>query len=265
MSLVGILFLASSALVIAFFTLPLVALFVRTIDYLPEIDASSRHTAWQALRLTLTTTATSLVFILLLGTPLAYLLARFQFRGSRLVDALVDVPVVLPPSVAGLALLMAFGRRGLLGEYLVDAGIRISFTTIAVVLAQCFVAAPFYIRTAKAGFSSFHLAAEEAAAVDGASRARVALDVTLPLALPALSAGAVLAWTRAVGEFGATILFAGNFPGRTRTMPLAIYSHYESGDLPTALAMSSILLVVSFVVLILVRVFVKSRDYSADG
>lgn len=264
-SLVGILFLASALFVIAFFSLPLVSLFVRTVQALPDIDGSSRHTAWQALRLTLTSTATSLALILILGTPLAYLLARFRFRGSRLVDALVDVPVVLPPSVAGLALLMAFGRRGLLGEYLVDAGIRISFTTTAVVLAQCFVAAPFYIRTAKAGFSTYHQSAEEAAAVDGASRARVALDITLPLALPALTAGAVLAWTRAVGEFGATILFAGNFPGRTRTMPLAIYSHYESGDLPTALAISSVLLVVSFVVLILVRVFVKSRDFSEDG
>ncbi|MEZ4500168.1 MAG: ABC transporter permease [Thermomicrobiales bacterium] len=197
--------------------------------------------------------------------PVAYLLARYRFRGSRLLETLIDVPVVLPPSVAGVGLLMAFGRRGLLGEYLFEAGVTISFTTLAVVLAQCFVAAPFYIRSARAGFASYQQDVEEAASIDGASRIQMTRDVTLPLAFPALSAGAVLAWTRAVGEFGATILFAGNFVGRTQTMPLAIYANYISGDLSTALAISSVLLVISFAVLILVRVFVRLPPGSSES
>jgi len=250
-------FLAVSALiVVAFLSLPLIAILQRTYQSLSDIDSDTRQTAWTALRVTLVTTAISLFLILLLGTPVAFLLARYRFRGSRFLETLIDIPVVLPPSVAGIGLLMAFGRRGLLGEHLDEAGISLSFTMAAVVLAQCFVSAPFYIRSARAGFTSIQVDAEEAAEVDGASRWQVARDVTLPLALPSLSAGAVLAWTRAVGEFGATILFAGNFVGTTQTMPLAIYGNYISGDLSTALAISSVLLILSFAVLILVRLVV---------
>ncbi len=259
-SLAAILLLAVTVVVVAFLALPLASLLLRTFQSLADVDADARESAVKALKVTLLTTSISLALILALGTPIAYLLARFRFPGSRLVEALIDVPVVLPPSVAGLGLLMAFGRRGLLGEQLVDAGITISFTAAAVVLAQCFVAAPFYIRSARGGFAAIRHDSEEAAAVDGASRFQVARDVTLPLALPALSAGAVLAWTRAVGEFGATILFAGNFVGKTQTMPLAIYGNYISGDLPTALAISSVLLVISFVVLIVVRLVVRLPD-----
>lgn len=265
LSIAGILLVAAVLVVVVFLAFPLIAILWRTIETISDIDSDARETTWEALRLTFVTTATSLVLILVLGTPVAFLLARYRFRGSRVLEALIDVPVVLPPSVAGIGLLMAFGRRGLLGEYLFDAGITLSFTTLAVVLAQCFVAAPFYIRSARAGFASYQQDVEEAASVDGASRMRITRDVTLPLAFPALSAGAVLAWTRAVGEFGATILFAGNFVGRTQTMPLAIYANYISGDLPTALAISSVLLVISFGVLILVRVFVRLPPGSADS
>ncbi|MCC6944991.1 MAG: molybdate ABC transporter permease subunit [Thermomicrobiales bacterium] len=264
-SLTGVLFLAGVLAVVVFLALPLVSILWRTAGTLSDIDSDTRRTTWQALRLTIVTTAASLAFILVLGTPVAFLLARYRFRGSRVLEALIDVPVVLPPSVAGIGLLMAFGRRGLLGGYLYDAGITISFTTLAVVLAQCFVAAPFYIRSARAGFASYQRDVEEAASVDGASRLQITRDVTLPLAFPALSAGAVLAWTRAVGEFGATILFAGNFVGKTQTMPLAIYANYISGDLPTALAISSVLLVISFAVLVLVRVFVRMPSESGPS
>jgi molybdate transport system permease protein len=166
---------------------------------------------------------------------------------------LIDLPMVLPPAVAGLALLMAFGRRGVLGGWLDDAGVRIGFTTTAVVFAQVFVASPFFVRAARAAFARVETSVEEAASDLGATPSRVMRSVTLPLAAPGLMAGAVLAWARAVGEFGATIMFAGNLPRETQTLPLAIYGRYEAGDLETALAMSLILLGSSFLVLLSVR------------
>jgi molybdate transport system permease protein len=192
------------------------------------------------------------------------MLARRRFRGVRVIDTMVDLPIVLPPAVAGLALLLTFGRRGLLGESLDAAGITISFSTAAVVMAQCFVAAPFFIRSAKAGFTAVYRDSEEAAAVDGADRWQVFRDITLPLALPALSAGAVLAWARAVGEFGATILFAGSFPGRTQTVPLAIYGRYEAGDMTTALVLSSVLLAVSMGILFFLRLLFRSAEHQVQ-
>jgi molybdate transport system permease protein len=161
--------------------------------------------------------------------------------------------MVLPPAVAGLALLMAFGRRGVVGSYLDDAGIRIGFTTAAVIFAQIFVASPFYIRAARAAFSRLDTTVEDAAADLGASPMHVLRTITLPLAAPGLTAGAVLAWARAVGEFGATIMFAGNLPRETQTLPLAIYGRYEAGELETSLAMALILLASSFLVLVSVR------------
>ncbi|MDQ2683230.1 MAG: ABC transporter permease [Chloroflexota bacterium] len=237
-----------------FVAVPLVALLWRTFEDADGVFADeTREKLLEALRLSALTTAIALGLVILFGTPLAYTLARRSFRGSRIVDTVVDLPIVLPPAVAGIALLMAFGRRGLVGEYLDDWGIRIGFTTAAVVIAQAFVSLPFYVRSVKAGFSTVHRDLEGAAETDGATPFRAFLDITLPLAAPSIAAGAVLAWARALGEFGATIMFAGNLAGRTQTMPLAIYGEYESGDLSTALALSTILLVISAMVLLVSR------------
>lgn len=242
----------AAAAIVLFLALPLVALVLRASDA-PDLTPTARQTLRQAMELTLLTTGASLAVILVLGTPLAYLLARRRFPGVHLVNTLVDLPMVLPPAVAGIALLMAFGRRGIVGGHLDDAGITLGFTTVAVVLAQIFVAVPFYVRAARAGFARVARDLEEAAADLGAPPATVFRSVTLPLARPSLAAGAVLAWARAVGEFGATIMFAGNFAGKTQTMPLAIYGRYEAGDLTTTLLLSAILLVASMLVLLAVR------------
>ncbi|HEY7034844.1 MAG TPA: ABC transporter permease [Thermomicrobiales bacterium] len=243
--------LAAAALVL-FLALPLLALVLRASEA-PRLTEATRHTLRQALELTVVTTGISLAVILVLGTPLAYLLARRRFPGIHLVNTLIDLPMVLPPAVAGIALLMAFGRRGIAGKHLDDVGITLGFTTAAVVLAQIFVSVPFYVRAARAGFARVARDLEDAAADLGAPPARVFWSVTLPLARPSLAAGAVLAWARAVGEFGATIMFAGNFAGKTQTMPLAIYGRYEAGDLTTALLLSAVLLVASMLVLLAVR------------
>jgi molybdate transport system permease protein len=173
-------------------------------------------------------------------------------------DTLVDLPMVLPPSVAGIALLLAFGRRGILGQWIDEAGLSIAFTTTAVVLAQTFVAAPFYIKTAIAGFEGVDRELEQAAAVDGASPRQVFTHITVPLCWPVLLGGLVMSWARALGEFGATIIFAGNFPGRTQTMPLAIYIGFEL-DLGLALTLSIILLAISYLVLFLVKQLLQQR------
>ncbi len=206
----------------------------------------------QAINLSLVTTLLSTLATLLFGTPLAYWLARHHFRGRALIDTLLDLPMVLPPSVAGIALLIAFGRRGLLGAYLSTLGINIAFTITAVILAQLFVAAPFYVKAAISGFGGVDRDLEQAAAMDGANRWNIFRYVTIPLAWPILFSGIVMTWARALGEFGATIIFAGNFPGRTQTMPLAIYIGFEL-DLDVALTLSVILLVISFCVLLLVK------------
>ena len=206
----------------------------------------------QAISLSMTTTAVTVLLTLVFGTPLAFLLARRRFRGHTALDTLIDLPMVLPPSVAGIALLVAFGRRGLLGQYLGVAGIELAFTPAAVVLAQVFVAAPFYIKAAATGFAGVDPELEQAAALDGASPRQVFRYVTAPLAWASLFGGAVMTWARALGEFGATIIFAGNFVGRTQTMPLAIYQGFEQ-DLTVALTLAAILLAVSFGVLFLVK------------
>lgn len=208
--------------------------------------------AAEALRLSLMTTATSLLLIVLLGVPLAYALARFEFRGKALVEALLDLPLVLPPVVAGLALLLVFGRRGLLGDALEAAGLRVAFTSTAVVLAQVFVAAPLFVRAMKAGFRSTPPQLEHAAVTLHASRWRTFWRVTLPLATPNFIEGCVLAWTRALGEFGATIVVAGSLAGRTRTMPLAIYAALEH-DLDAALALAALLATAAFALLFAFR------------
>lgn len=245
----ALLWLASSALLV-FLLLPLAAIFIRAWPRGAFGDALRDPIVREALRLSLTTTALSLLIVIILGLPVAYLLARYQFRGRDALDTLIDLPMVLPPAVAGVALLMAFGRRGVLGPFLSDTfGIELPFTTAAVVIAQTFVALPFFVNAAQAGFESVDRDIEQAARLDG-SRLRVFVSITIPLSFPALLSGAVMSWARALGEFGATILFAGNFPGRTQTMPLAVYQTLESGDLDAALALSGILVVTSFAVLI---------------
>jgi molybdate transport system permease protein len=211
-----------------------------------------------AIQLSLTTTLVTLALTLITGTPLAYLLARRRFRGHTVLDTLLDLPIVLPPAVAGIALLVAFGRLGLVGRWLSAAGIDLAFTTAAVVLAQTFVAAPFYVKTASAAFAAADRDLEQAAALDGAGPLGVFRFVTLPLTLPALFGGAMMTWARALGEFGATIIFAGSFPGRTETMPLAIYLGFEF-DLKQALTLALVLLVLSFGVLLLVRLALRQR------
>jgi molybdate transport system permease protein len=248
-----------ATILLLFVTVPLGALVWRTAQSGQDVDAETLSAFRQALTLSLVTTLAAMVVIVGLGTPLAYLLARRRFPGRWLVDTLVDLPIVLPPAVAGIALLMAFGRRGVLGGPLADLGITIPFTTAAVVFAQVFVAAPFYIRAARGGFDRVEPDLEAAAADLGARPAAVFRTVTLPLARPGLAAGAVLAWARALGEFGATIMFAGNLEGTTRTMPLAIYGEYGSGDLPAALLLAVMLLLASVLILLASRLLSRPR------
>lgn len=240
-----------SAPLLAFLLVPLAALMLRTPpDRLAANLGDPR--VLQAIVLSLSTTLVATAVAILLGTPVAYLLARRRFRLRRAIDTLVDLPTVLPPSVAGLALLMAFGRRGLLGSAFETLGVQVAFTPIAVVLAQVFIAAPFYIKSATVGFSGIEPELEQAAALDGAGGWQVFRHVTIPLAWTALLSGAVMAWARALGEFGATIIFAGNFPGRTQTMPLAIYIGFQV-DLDMALTLSVVLVGSSFLVLMVVK------------
>jgi molybdate transport system permease protein len=234
-----------------FFLLPLVALLVRTP---PASLIANLHApvVRQAVTLSLGTTCLTTLLAILLGTPVGYLLARQRFPLRRAIDILVDLPTVLPPAVAGVALLMAFGRRGLLGGALDSLGIHLAFTPLAVVLAQLFVAAPFYVRAAAVGFSSIEPEMVQAAALDGASSWQTFRAILLPLARIGLLSGAVMTWARALGEFGATMIFAGNYPGRTQTMPLAIYLGFEL-NLNTALTLAVILVGCSFVVLAVVK------------
>jgi molybdate transport system permease protein len=236
---------------LAFLIVPLVALFLRTSPG-DLLNSLSGPPVWQAIGLSLTSSLMATALAVLLGTPLGYLLARSRVPFRRGVDTLIDLPSVMPPSVAGLALLMAFGRRGLVGGYLHLWGIDIAFTSLAVVLAQLFIAAPLYVKSASIGFEAVDRELERAAALDGASPWQVFRFVTVPLSWTALLGGAVMTWARALGEFGATIIFAGNLPGRTQTMPMAIYLGFET-DLNTALTLSVILVGLSFLALLLVK------------
>lgn len=209
-----------------------------------------------AIGLSLATTFTTLGAAVVGGTPLAYVLARRRAGGWRWLDLLVDLPTVLPPAVAGLGLLYALGRRGFLGSWLSTAGLEVAFTPAAVVLAQSFVSIPYYVRTASVGLASVEGELEQAAGLDGASGLQVFWHVSLPLSWRSFASGAALCWARAMGEFGATIVFAGNFPGRTQTMPLAVYLGLER-NLDMATALGVLLLLLSFVVLLLLRALLR--------
>jgi molybdate transport system permease protein len=206
-----------------------------------------------ALRLSLLTATLATAVCLLLGVPLAWVLARAEFPGRRLARALVTVPLVLPPVVGGVALLLVFGRRGLVGAWLDSAfGISLPFSTAGVVVAEAFVAMPFLVISVEGALRGADARYEEAAATLGATRWTAFRRVTLPLIAPGVAAGAVLCWARALGEFGATITFAGNFPGRTQTMPLAVYLALEQ-DVDAAIVLSLLLLVVSVGILAALR------------
>ena len=208
---------------------------------------------FQALQLSLITTTVSTVVAILFGLPVAMLLARSIFPGRKLLETLVTMPTVLPPVVAGVALLLTFGRAGLLGQYLDLLNITIPFTTVAVIMAQSFVAAPFFINSTKAGLEQLDRRYEMAAYTLRASPFYAFRRVVLPLIRPALLSGIGLSWARALGEFGATITFAGNFPGTTQTLPIAVYIASES-DLDKAIAISVLLLAVSFGILLALRI-----------
>jgi molybdate transport system permease protein len=246
---------ATLALLAGFISLPLLSLLIWTVSE-GSWHAMASPVALDALLLSARTTAITMTIILVVGTPAAFVLARAEFPGKRLINTLVDIPAVLPPSAAGIALLLAFGRMGLLGEYLRVFGIELSFTTAAVVMAELFVATHFYVRQAVVSFAGIDRDVEAAAMVDGASRVKVFLRITIPLAFPALVAGAVTAWARALGEFGGTIIFAGSFQGVTQTMPLAIYGVLES-DFNAAVALSVLVLGFSFVVILTARFFTR--------
>jgi len=236
----------------AFFVVPLLALVVRT----PWGDAWSSLTSpdtLEALRLSLIASVSSTVVALVLGVPLAWVYARVEFPGRTILRALTTLPMVLPPVVGGIALLLAFGRRGLLGSWLDSAfGISLPFSTAGVVFAETFVAMPFLVLTVEAGLRSMDRRYEEAARALGARRWTVFTRVTLPLIAPSLAAGAVLCWARALGEFGATITFAGNFPGVTQTMPLAVYLLLETNP-EGSFILSLVLLLISLAVLVGLR------------
>jgi molybdate transport system permease protein len=242
--------LLAGALVVLL-ALPTLALFVTASP--AAILAGFRHPiAAPALLLSLGTTLVSLIVVVGLGTPLAWWLARARGGLARAVETLVALPVVIPPAVAGLALLLAFGRRGLLGPLLERLGWVVSFTTTAVVLAQVFVSAPFYVQAATAAFRALDGDLLVVARSLGARPARAFFGVAVPLARPGLVAGAAMAWARALGEFGATLMFAGNLQSKTQTLPLAIYTALES-DLHAAQALSVLLVVVAFALLLLLR------------
>ncbi len=237
----------------AFFVVPLVGLVVRT----PWGDALQSLTSTdtlQALKLSLIASLSSTALSLVLGVPLAWVYARIDFPGRTVLRALTTLPMVLPPVVGGIALLLAFGRRGLLGSWLDAAfGITLPFTTAGVVFAETFVAMPFLVLTVEAGLRSMDRRYEDAARTLGARRWTVFTRVTLPLIAPSLFAGAVLCWARALGEFGATITFAGNFPGVTQTMPLAVYLLLETNHPEGSFILSLLLLLVSLAVLVGLR------------
>jgi molybdate transport system permease protein len=235
----------------AFLLLPLVALFLR-VSPGELLSALSGQPAREALVVSLKTSLIAHVFILAIGTPAAYVLATREFRGRRALIVLVELPLVLPPAVAGIALLSAFGRSGLLGGTLDVLGISLPFSQAAVVLAIVFVASPFYVRTAVAAFAAVDATLLDAARTLGAAPARVFGRVALPLAAGGLGAGSSLAFARGLGEFGATIIFAGSFPGVTRTMPLAIYAERDQ-DFDAAVALGAVLVLVSVAVLASVR------------
>jgi molybdate transport system permease protein len=242
---------AATVVLVAFLALPFLALLLR-VSPGQLVARLGDPVVRDALRLSLLTSASAMVAVVLLGLPVAYLLATREFFGKRLVEVLIDLPMVLPPTVAGFALLMAFGRTGLAGRTLGAFGVALPFTTLGVVVAQVFMAVPFFVGPARAGFAGVDRRLLDAAATLRASEGFTFFRVVLPLAAPSLMAGFAMSGARALGEFGATITFAGNLPGTTQTMPLAVYIALQS-DLDAAVVLSVLLLVMALGLLLGLR------------
>jgi molybdate transport system permease protein len=258
------LLLLALAVAVAFLTLPIVAIFV---DVGPGelLESLGDSASLEALRLSLETTLIALIIIVAVGTPAAYLLATRSFPGKAAVVTLIELPLILPPAAAGIGLLAALGPKGLIGPQLEALGITLPLTTAGVVVALVFVASPFYVRQVQAGFASLDRTLLEASSTLGAPEARTFARVAVPLALPALGTGAALAWGRALGEFGATLMFAGSFRGVTQTAPLAIFERLSS-DFPAALALSAVLVAASAVLLLGVKLLIgRGGRVSAFG
>ncbi len=251
------------------FAISLLALLLLATPVLVLIGRGVETRAWQglpesrlilsAIMLSFLSTAAVICLAALLGSPLAWVLSRYDFLGKRFVSLFIELPIVMPPAVAGLALLLTFGRSGALGGILADAGIVIPFSIFAVILAQFFISAPFYIRSAQVGFSSIEPEIEDAARVDGAYGWLMFWYITLPIAWRALFSGMVLTWARALGEFGATILFAGNLAGKTQTMSLLVYSVFER-DINAAIWTGVILILLALCALFLSQSFARAQD-----
>ena len=242
---------AATVVLVAFLALPFVALLLR-VSPAQLVARLGEPVVRDALRLSLVTSGAATLVVIVLGLPVAYLLATREFFGKRVVEVLVDLPMVLPPTVAGFALLMAFGRMGLAGRSLSALGITLPFTTVGVVVAQVFMAVPFFVGPARAGFAGVDRRLLDAAATLRASESFTFFRVVLPLAAPSLVAGIAMSCARALGEFGATITFAGNLQGTTQTMPLAVYVALQS-DLDAAVVLSVLLLVMAFGLLLGLR------------
>jgi molybdate transport system permease protein len=257
-------FTIAAVLIIAvtfYLAVPIVALFFRTTPEL-FLESLENPEVLSALWLSLFTSVISLVVVLIVGTPFAYFHTRNKYPGKMIVDTLIDLPLVLPPAVAGVALLLLYGRTGLLGKYLSMFGVSVPFTTLAVIMAQIFVASPFYLRQAKSLFEQLDPAYEKTALTLGASPLRIFATITLPLTAGGLVSGAVMTFGRALGEFGATLMFAGNLPGVTQTMPLAVYVGMQ-GELNVGITVSILLVIISFAVMIAVRLLAKREEKNA--
>ncbi|MDD1715612.1 MAG: ABC transporter permease [Methanolinea sp.] len=254
----GIVILGAVAL---YLFLPVIALFFRTSPAL-FLGSLKSPVVIESLKLSLITSGAATLIAVAVGTPAAYLHSRHRYPGKEIVDVIIDLPLILPPAVAGVALLMLWGRMGLLGRYLHLLGVDIAFTTLAVVMAQLFVASPLYIRQAKELISHLDKAYEQTARTLGASTSTVFLRIVVPLIGGGLISAGITTFARALGEFGATIMFAGNLPGVTQTMPLAIYSAMQ-GDFDTAISISIILVIISFAIMAAVRVITRRGDPDA--
>jgi len=249
---------SATILLVSFLVLPVVAL-ASTLSW-SDLLAGARHPLLlPALRLSLTTSTSSLTLVVVLGSLVAWWVARHRGRLSRFVESVTQLPAVIPPAVAGVGLLLAFGRRGLLGSFLARQGLSLAFSTPAVVLAETFVSAPFFIQAAIAAFRRVDENLLTVARTLGASPFRSFLRVALPLSAPALVGGAAMSWARSLGEFGATLLFAGNLTGRTQTLPLAVYTAMES-DLRAAQALALIMVAVAFAMLLVLRRVSREAD-----
>jgi molybdate transport system permease protein len=250
---------AATAIYVLFIGLPILALLIRALQQDGFLAGLGGSLVVQALQLSLITSAISMAVVVVVGTPFALLLARRNSPLLRVIDSFVELPIVLPPVVAGVAMLMAFGRNGILGPWLSAVGITLPFTTGAVIFAQVFVAAPFYVRAARIGFSGIDVTFEDVSQTLGVSPWSTFWRLTVPMAWPSLVTGLALAWARAVSEFGATIMFAGNLTGRTQTMPLAIMTAMES-SLGAALALSVLLLAMSVLALALLALLLRRNN-----